>query len=73
MNVYILNNVIHEANKKREYLKERIKESARNINNKHIRDLYRGLDEFKRDYQSRSNLVKEGNGDLLANYEKNVK
>jgi hypothetical protein len=41
-----LNNVRHEAsrhfrNKKREYLKGRIKEVAMNNKNKHIRDLYR--------------------------------
>jgi hypothetical protein len=29
-------------------------------------DLYRGINDFKRDYQSRSNLVKDENGDLLA-------
>jgi hypothetical protein len=28
--------------------------------------LYRGINEFKRDYQPRNNLVKEENGDLLA-------
>jgi hypothetical protein len=34
--------------------------------NKNIRDLYRGINEFKRGYQPRSNLVKNENGDLLA-------
>jgi hypothetical protein len=34
--------------------------------NKNIRDLYRGINEFKRGYQPRSNLVKDENGDLLA-------
>jgi hypothetical protein len=29
------------------------------------RDLYRGINEFK-DYQPRSNLIKDKNGDLLA-------
>jgi hypothetical protein len=28
--------------------------------------LYRGINEFKRGYQPRSNLVKDENGDLLA-------
>jgi hypothetical protein len=28
--------------------------------------MYRGISEFKRGYQSRSNLVKDVNGDLLA-------
>jgi hypothetical protein len=43
-----LNNVRREAtrqfrNKKREYLKDRINELARNSKDKNIRDLYRGI------------------------------
>jgi hypothetical protein len=53
-------------NKKRESLKDKINELARNSKNKNIRDLYRGINEFKRDYQPRNNLVKDENGDLLA-------
>jgi hypothetical protein len=34
--------------------------------NKNIRDMYRGVDEFKKDYRPRNNLVKDENGDLLA-------
>jgi hypothetical protein len=34
--------------------------------NKNIRDLYRGIKDFKRGHQPRSNLVKDGNGDLLV-------
>jgi hypothetical protein len=34
--------------------------------NKNIRDLYRGINEFKRGYQPRNNLVEDENGDLLA-------
>jgi hypothetical protein len=37
-----------------------------NSKNKNIRDPYRGINEFKRGYQPRSNLVKDENGDLLA-------
>jgi hypothetical protein len=47
--------------KKREYLREKIKELAMNIKNKNVRLLYRGLNEFKR-----NNLVKDENGELLA-------
>jgi hypothetical protein len=66
-----LNNVRSEAsryfrNKRREYLKDQITELASNSKNKNIRDLYRGINEFKRSYQPRSNLVKDENGDLLA-------
>jgi hypothetical protein len=52
--------------KKREYLKGKINELATNSKNNNIRDLYRGLNEFKRDYQQRNNLLKDENGNLLA-------
>jgi hypothetical protein len=51
---------------KREYVKNRINDPAMNSNNKNIRDLYRGNNEFKRSYQPRTNLVKDENGDLLS-------
>jgi hypothetical protein len=61
-----LDNVRHEAsryfkNKKREYLKDKINELTTNSKNKNIRDLYRGMNEFKRGYQPRNNLVKDEN------------
>jgi hypothetical protein len=34
--------------------------------NKNIRDLYGGINEFKKSYKPRNNLVKDENGDLLA-------
>jgi hypothetical protein len=37
-----------------------------NSKNKNIRDMYRGIYEFKRGYQPKSNLVKVENADLLA-------
>jgi hypothetical protein len=52
-------------NKKREYLKDNSNELATNGKNKNIRDLCRGINEFKRVYQSRNNLEKDEN-DLLA-------
>jgi hypothetical protein len=52
--------------KKSEYLKDKINELATNSKNKNIRDLHRGINEFKRGCQPRSNLVKDENGDLLA-------
>jgi hypothetical protein len=66
-----LNNVRNEAsryfrNKKKEYLKDKINDLATNSKNKNLRDLYRGLNEFKRGYQLRNNLVKDENGDLFA-------
>jgi hypothetical protein len=56
----------HFRNKKREYLKGQINELEMNSKNKNIRDLYRRINEFKRGYQPRSNLVNDENGDLLA-------
>jgi hypothetical protein len=66
-----LNNVRREAsrhfrNKKREYLKDKINELASNSKKNNIRDLYRGINEFKRGYQPRNNLAKDENWDLLA-------
>jgi hypothetical protein len=43
----------HIRNKKREYLKDKINGLATNIKNKNIRDLYRGINEFKKGYQLR--------------------
>jgi hypothetical protein len=37
-----------------------------NSKNKNIRDLYRGIIEFKRGYNPRRNFVKDENGDLCA-------
>jgi hypothetical protein len=42
----------HFRNKKREYLKDKINELA--IKSKKVRDLYRGIIEFKRGYQPRN-------------------
>jgi hypothetical protein len=37
-----------------------------NSKNRNIRDLYRGVNEFKKGYHPRTNMIKEENGDLLA-------
>jgi hypothetical protein len=34
--------------------------------NKNIRDLYSGINDFKKGYQPRTNVVKDENGDLVA-------
>ncbi|PNF39168.1 hypothetical protein B7P43_G01314 [Cryptotermes secundus] len=41
-------------------------EIAMSSKNKNIRDLYRGINDLKRGYLPSSNLVKDANGDLLA-------
>jgi hypothetical protein len=66
-----LQNLRHETsrtfrNKKREYLKGKINELETNNKNKNIRDLYRGINEFKKGYQPRINIIKVENGNLLA-------
>jgi hypothetical protein len=55
----------HFRNKKREYLKDKINELETKSENKNIRDLYRGINEFKKVYLPRTNLVKDERGDLL--------
>jgi hypothetical protein len=47
-------------------MKDEINELESNSKNKNIRDLYRGINEFKKGYQPRTNLVKDERGDLLA-------
>jgi hypothetical protein len=71
-----LNNTRHEArshfrNKNRECLKDKINELVTDSKNKNIRGLYRGINEFKRSYQPRSNLLNIENVDLLA-YSHNI-
>jgi hypothetical protein len=53
-------------NKKRDYLKGKINELETNNKNKNIRDLYRSINEFKKGYQARNNIIKDENGNLLA-------
>jgi hypothetical protein len=56
----------HFRNKKKGYLKAKINELETNSKNKNIRDLYRGINEFKRGYQPTTNVVKDEKGDLVA-------
>ncbi|KAJ4436047.1 hypothetical protein ANN_18674 [Periplaneta americana] len=53
-------------NKKRDYLKEKLNEVETNSKNKNIRDLYKGIKEFKNVYQASINVIRDENGDLLA-------
>ena len=70
-NVDTLNNVRHEAsryfrNKKKAYLKAKIEDLETNSKIKNIRDLYRGISDFKKGYQPRINIVKDEIGDLVT-------
>jgi hypothetical protein len=53
-------------NKKRDYLKGKINELETNNKNKNIRDLYRSINEFKKGYQPRINIIKDENDNLIA-------
>jgi len=66
-----LNNVRCEASRhfrniKKAYLKAKIEELETKSKIKNIRDLYRGISNFKKGYQPRTNIVKDEKGDLVA-------
>jgi len=70
-NVDILNNVRlevsrHFMDKKKAYLRAKIEELETNSKIQNIRDLYRGINDFKKGYQPRCNIVKDDKGDLVA-------
>jgi hypothetical protein len=50
----------------REYQKGKINELENNNKNKNVRDLYRGINELKKRYQPRINIINDENGNLLA-------
>ena len=66
-----LNNVRRDAsrhfrNTKKAYLKAKIEEIETNSKIINIRDLYRCINDFKKGYQPRTNIVKDDKGDLVA-------
>jgi len=70
-NVDSLNNVWcevsrHFRNKKKAYLRAKIEEPETFSKIKNIRDLYRGISDFKKGYQPRCNIVMDEKGDLVA-------
>ena len=70
-NVDILNNVRREVSrhfrvKKKAYLRAKIEELETNSKIQNIRDLYRGISDFKKGYQPRCNIVKDEKGDLVC-------
>jgi hypothetical protein len=58
----------HLRNKKKAYLKAKIEELGKNSKIKNVRDLYRGINDFKKGYQPRTNIVKEEQGDFFVEY-----
>ena len=73
-NVNILNNVRHSTSrhyrrKEGEYLKAKICELETDSTINNIRDLYRGISDFKKDYQPRTNIVQDEKRDLFADFQ----
>ena len=56
----------HFRYKKKAYLRDKIEELETNSKIQNIRDLYRGINYFKKGYQLRCNIVKDEKGDLVA-------
>jgi len=73
-NVGNLNNIRPDAsrqfrNKKKAYLKAKIKELETNSNIKITWDLYKCISDFKIGYRPRTNIVNVGKHDLFADYQ----
>jgi hypothetical protein len=56
----------HFRNKNKEYFTAKIDEPETTSKIKNIEDLYRGINDFKKGYQSRLNIVKDDKGDLVT-------
>jgi len=56
----------HFRNKKKEYLKAKIEELRTNSKIKNIMDLHRGVSDFRKGNQPRTNKVKDEKDDLVA-------
>jgi hypothetical protein len=53
-------------NKKKAYLKAKIEELETNSKTKNVRDLYHGINDFKKGYQPKTDIVKDEKRDLFA-------
>jgi len=70
-NVDNLSNVSRDANrhfrnKRKAYMKAKIEDLDTYSKIKNIRDLYRGINDFRKGQQPRTYIVKDGKGDLVA-------
>jgi len=72
INVNILNNVRREVSrhfrKKKAYLRAKIEALETNTMSQNIRNLYKGISDFKKGYQPRCNIVKDEKGELVADF-----
>jgi hypothetical protein len=57
---------IQEPSQSKAYLRAKIEELEINSKIQNIRDLYRGINDFKKGYQPRCNIVKDEKSDLVA-------
>jgi hypothetical protein len=58
--------------KKKEYLKATVDNFETNSKIKNIRDLHRGIKDFKKGYQTRTDIVKDENDDLFTGFHSNL-
>ena len=70
-NVGNLNSVRREAsrhfrNRKKEHLEAKIDELETNSKIENIRKFYKGINDFKKGYERRTNIIKDEKGDLVA-------
>jgi hypothetical protein len=49
-------------------MKDKIDDLVSNSKNRNSREFYRSINEFKKCYQPRNNLLKDDSGDLLADH-----
>jgi hypothetical protein len=55
-----------QGKKKKEYLEAKIDELASNSEIKNVRDMHRGISDFKKGYQPRTNIVNDDRSDLVT-------
>ena len=63
----------HFRNNKKAYLRAKIEEIETNSKIQNIRELYRGINDFKKGYQHRCNIVKDEKVELVADSHSIVK
>jgi hypothetical protein len=62
----------HFRDKNKEYLNAKIEELGTDTKIKNIRGTCRGISDFKKDYQPRTNIVKGEKVDLVADCHRNL-
>jgi hypothetical protein len=64
--VFVALFVRHFRNKKMAYLKNKIEELETNSKINNVRDLYRGITDYRKEYQPRTIIVKAEKGDVVC-------